>query len=169
MSQSDSTIWVSINGYEGRYEVNRLGQIRNTKTAYILKPSKDNYGYSILTIRINGKKKTHKVHRLIAMTFIPNIYNKPQINHKNGIKADNRIDNLEWCTNRENTIHAIKTGLRKVLSGDKSPSAKLNKEQVMAIRHKYATGLYYQRELAKEYGVSRGAINSIMRFTTWSF
>jgi len=88
-------------------QVSSLGNVKNTK---ILKGGIYN-GYRKVLIKIDGKLKNYSVHRLVGMAFLPNPENKPEINHKNGIKTDNRVENLEWVTKSENQKHAIKTGL----------------------------------------------------------
>lgn len=76
-----------------------------------LKPGIDSYGYLKVTLTNNGVRKSYFVHRLVALAFLPNPENKPTVNHKNGIKTDNRVNNLEWATNKEQKIHAIKNNL----------------------------------------------------------
>lgn len=113
-------IWKDVKGYEGRYKVSNLGRIKSTrkwrgnkyKERYIesetlLHGYVGNTGY--VYIHLDGKNCT--LHRLIAKTFIPNPENKPQVNHIDGNKLNNNIKNLEWCTNKENAIHARKKGL----------------------------------------------------------
>lgn len=95
--------WISVEGYE-RYSVNEYGIVKNNETGMILLPIKNKAGY--LTVCLyNGEKKTVRIHRLVAKAFIPNPENKPFINHKNGIKTDNRVCNLEWVTSSENNLH----------------------------------------------------------------
>lgn len=76
-----------------------------------IKPSLDKYGYERITLSKNGIRKSYYIHRLVAMAYIPNPNNKNFINHKNGVKTDNRVDNLEWCTQKENQQHKWKNGL----------------------------------------------------------
>lgn len=108
-------LWKAIPGYEGNYEVSNIGKIRSVErfvqfhgTLSLVKgkPKKtrrDSYGYLVVTLSKNGKEKTMKVHRLVALAFIPNPDNKPLIDHINCIRDDNRVENLRWVTTKENS------------------------------------------------------------------
>lgn len=100
-----------INGYEN-YLISKSGLVYSIKAKKLLKPTIDYKGYYRVKLYSKGSTKTFRVHRLVAINYIDNPDNKPQVNHINGIKTDNRVSNLEWATNTENTIHAIKNGLR---------------------------------------------------------
>lgn len=111
-------IWKDIKGYEGYYKVNNLGIVKsyhtqNHKKPIILKPIKSHNGYLQFNLMKNKKRKITLLHRIIANSFIPNLENKPCVNHKDGNKLNNNIDNLEWCTYQENAIHAWKNSLFK--------------------------------------------------------
>lgn len=106
-----------------------------------------------------------RVHRLVATAFIPNPENKPFVNHKNGIKTDNRAENLEWCTAKENTIHSYQTKLQISIKGSNHYASKLTDEQVLEIRA--IGGNLLQIEVAEIYGVCRTVISSILNRKIW--
>jgi len=103
--------WKILSEFAGKYEVSNFGNVRFCTNKKLLKKSFRG-GYVRVWLIEGNFKKQLSIHRLVAKLFIENFYNKPQVNHINGIKDDNRVDNLEWCTNRENVLHAIKTGLK---------------------------------------------------------
>lgn len=111
--------WKDIVGYENEYQINQFGEIRTLKDSSklkkydVLKPqiSKRN-GYVYQMLYKNGKEKLLRVHRLVAMVFLPNPNNLPQVNHKDGNKQNNSVDNLEWCEQSDNMKHAYKNGLQ---------------------------------------------------------
>jgi len=179
-------IWKDIIGYEGYYEVSNLGNVRSldrlvnkpNKTSYIRKgklcnQSKSNLGYMTVGFTVNNVKTNKYVHRLVAEAFILNINNKPQVNHIDCDKENNDVNNLEWCTNSENHIHATKNGLNKLhlhrvaYSGEENGRSLLNKEQVLEIKQKYIPYKYSAKKLSKEYNVSESCITHILNNTSW--
>ena len=108
--------WKPVVGYEGLYEVSNLGRVKSlprkgTKGGILIPTYSNSKHYAHIPLAKNMKLKTVSLHRVVAMAWIPNPENKPQVNHKNGIKSDNRVENLEWMTNLENMRHAIANGL----------------------------------------------------------
>jgi hypothetical protein len=167
-------IWKDVPQTFGQYQVSSLGRVRNTFRLFsgcvkikkcrkqILGQYSDNYGYLALNISLNNQRAYRKVHRLVAQTFIPNPENKPQVNHKNGIKTDNRVENLEWVTRKENQIHASKIGLLTF--------SKLDPKKVLIIKERLKNYKYRDvSKLAKEFGVSLSAISDIRHNRKWSY
>ena len=147
------------------YFVNQQGDVFSTKKGDIkkLKPGRtDGYLQVWISKNINEAKGIY-VHRLVAETFIPNPENKSDVNHKNGIKTDNRVENLEWATRGENMGHAYAVGLCK---------RKLTKEEVLEIRQLYSQRKYNktnQTKLAEMYGVLQPQISYIINNKQWKY
>lgn len=164
-------IWRDVVGYEGLYKVSSYGRVKSLRgrKEKLLTIDTDNACYAKVLLSRNGQGKTLLVHRLVAVAFIPNVYNKPQVNHKNGNKFDNRVENLEWSTCRENTQHAYNMGLAKALRGADNENAKLTSEQISEIRSACIIGdkNLGLRNLAKKFKVSEHTIYRIVHFETF--
>lgn len=105
-------MWKPIEGYEG-YEISNSGNVRN-KHGRQLKPIINKNGYAYVNLYREGSMKHIFIHRLVAIAFLPNDSKRQFVNHIDGIKTNNTAGNLEWCTSRENNLHAIRTGLIKI-------------------------------------------------------
>ncbi len=151
-------IWKNVVGFEEQYEISNLGNLRS-KERFVKhwrggeRKYKSNFknirlndkGYFRCNLKNEGKRYDFTIHRLVALTFIPNAENKPQVNHINGIKTDNRVENLEWCNQSENVTHAVKNRLIKT---------KLTDEQAKKI---FNSQLSY-RKLAKLYNITSSIV-----------
>ena len=102
LSELGIEIWKDIKNFEGNYQISNFGNIKNVKTLRILKAGTDSHGYKIVSLSRDGKIKYPRIHRLIALAFIPNPKNKTCIDHINNKKLDNRLNNLRWVTSQEN-------------------------------------------------------------------
>lgn len=103
----------NVVGYEGLYKVDIFGNVTRVKDGKEMSQQVNKFGYANVSLCKNGKQKQHKVHRVIAEAFIPNPFNKSQVNHKDGNKLNNVVWNLEWATPKENNVHASDKGLIK--------------------------------------------------------
>lgn len=166
-------IFKDVKGYEGIYKVSNFGRIKSLGNNYnrkekILKGTNNGSGYFMVTLSKHGKQKTDLVHRLVAIAFIQNSENKKCINHIDGNKANNCVNNLEWITYSENNIHAyligLKIGNRK---GEKNFFAKLNESQIIKIREMYSTGNYSQKKISEIYNCTSTNICLIVNRNIW--
>ena len=110
-----------IKHYEGLYKLTRDGRIFSIKANRFLNPSPNRNGYLNLYLSKKGIRKMHRVHRLVAETFIPNPCDLPQVNHINGDKSNNHVENLEWCTASKNAQHGRDLGLWPSFKGKNNP------------------------------------------------
>lgn len=167
-------IWIDIIGWEGVYQISNLFRIKGvlrvvkhknkqTKTIHpkIITPFKNSGGYLAVKLNKDGVIKTLLHHRLIGIHFIPNPNNKPQINHKNGIKTDNRVDNLEWCTIKENQVHSWEE-LGRVSSTkgkfDKDhPNSKIVRCLTLDIQFNSSA------QASRSLGISQGSISNVCK------
>ena len=165
-------VWKDVTGYEGYYQVSNKGRYRSKdryvdrkQNPYVLKGK-------ILTGTVNDSgyvlvqcgDKQERLHRIVAIEFVDNQYGKTCINHKNGIKKDNRAINLEWCTRNENIQHANKLGLIDN-SGVNNKHSKMNDASVRIVKE--AVKYVKQKDLAEYYNVSVSTINGIIKGRTW--
>lgn len=172
-------IWKNIIGYEGLYQISSKGRVKRLAGKCLARagkfrsvserilnpfPNKTRYNYLYVNLNSNGIKQ-FRVHRLVAIHFIPNPDNLKEVNHIDGDKNNNTVENLEWCTNLENIRHSFKIGTHIVRKGDDAPNSKLTKKEVEEIREKLKnrTG----RSVAKEYNMSEGMISLIKNKKYW--
>lgn len=162
--------WRPVVGYEGLYEVSNTGKVRSLnymkRKGYVkeLKPNTDKDGYKTYALS-NGKTLTKKAHRLVAKAFIPNPDAYPIINHLNGIKDDNRVENLEWCTRSHNSQHSFDKLGREGLKGEANGASKLIWEDVNEIKR--LLPYYKQKTIAEWYDIPPERVSSIAREVTW--
>lgn len=169
----DDEIWKVANDdiLQGKFEVSTHGRVRSKKTKKILKLNKMGSGYYQFTCKPDGIKTVgRRVHRLVMMTFVENVEDKPFVNHIDGDKSNNCIDNLEWCTQEENVKHSWETGLSKKVVGVDNHKSKLTDDDVRYIRENYIPNskTCSQRALAKKFGVTKTVISSILDNKTWT-
>ncbi|MCW8932146.1 MAG: NUMOD4 motif-containing HNH endonuclease [Gammaproteobacteria bacterium] len=157
--------WTDVKGYEGLYIVSNMGNIKSLKgNIKRLKPFKGTCGYYSVKLYKNGCKKTLSVARIVGEAFIYKKCVENEINHINGIKCDNRSENLEWITHSKNIRHAYFIGLMDN-SGENNPSSKITKKQAKEIM--CLKGIVPQKEIAIMYNISRSNVANIHCGLTW--
>ena len=179
--------WKDIKGYEGLYQVSNLGKIKSLKKEVnfysglykevkkrkykerIINLKKTNRGYTNITLYKNGIRKHFNVHRLVADTFILNPNNLSEVNHKDGNKENNSINNLEWVTNMENMQHAIRNNLTRKVHGEEVGGVKLTERDVLQICELLKSGTDSLAQIGKKYNVSKHCIFDIKRKKSWAW
>lgn len=172
-------VWKPVQGYEGIYEVSNLGRVRSLDrvaenrwgttrpipgTMRTIAVKRE--GYCFVNLFRKSKGQPMYVHRLVALAFLPNPDNLPQVNHKDGDKSNNALTNLEWCTGSDNCYHAIHEGIYQQARGESSAKAVFTEDQVREIRRRWAAG-EKQKHLAAEFGTRPGTINKIVHRQRW--
>lgn len=168
-----------IKGYEGSYKIDKLGKIESverfvdgrikgnkSKIKQRIMKFSSSKGYFTVGLQKDGKVKRFMVHRLVYMTFVGDIPKDKQINHIDGNKINNSLDNLEVCTAKENTIHAWRTGLCKKQIGEKNSCSKLTNKKVKMIKKLAKTKSQY--ELSKIFNCHQTNIHYILIGKTWN-
>lgn len=156
--------WRPIKGYEGIYEISNTGSVRNLRSdpknrTYpykILVPGKTVKGYQFVFLSVNGKAKNRMIHRLVAETFIPNPDGLPEVNHIDGNKENNRVNNLEWCTRKDNLKHAVDIGLRH-------SQCNIIREVVLIAPGNNMRVFKSMKECSNYFGFARGWLNNYIR------
>lgn len=178
--------WLPVVGYEDSHEVSDMGRIklkgrviirRGNGSYYgrkitikekILKPRLENNGYYRLNLRKQDHRQAFSVHRLVCEAFNgPAPEGKTQVDHINGIRTDNRADNLRWTSPMENIHHSINAGRINVV-GSSNPAAKLTDKQVLEICDLLDNSLFYQEEIAQMYNTTQSVISAINVGSNWN-
>lgn len=176
-------IWRPIEDFEDSHEVSSLGRVRSIEREWIgvtptghpaLRRTKpricsqrhERNGYARVSLCRGGKPLAKLVHRLVARAFIEPAHGCDQVNHKNGDKTDNCVDNLEWSNARHNQLHAIANGLARGRRGSEHGMSKLTESDVLEIRRLLATGMV-QRRIAERFGIAYCKITMIKQGVAW--
>lgn len=159
-------VWKNIKGFE-KYQISNYGNVKSFchNREKILKHKIGKFGYHRVTLYGNKKMHYKLVSRLVGFAFIENNNNYPDINHIDGNKSNNRIDNLEWCTKQYNSLHYAKY-FRKKRIGQDHNRAKLNNEKVLEIRS--LKNILSGREISKKFGVTPSTISIIINNKNWT-
>jgi NUMOD4 motif/HNH endonuclease len=164
----EQEIWKPIQGYEGLYEISNFGRAKSLIKGIIMTITLHETGYCVIGLTKNNKQRVFRFHRIVASHFCDKKEGCDVVNHKNGIKTDNRALNLEWTTVSGNTSHSFAMGLQKPRTGEESNFAVLSEKDIIDIRDKYRTKKYTQKELGILFGVSRTAITLIVNRKRWA-
>jgi hypothetical protein len=156
-------MWKVIN-CEPCYEISSTGEIRNIKTGHIKSVRSDRYGYHRVTLYPSGK--TYTIHRLVALTFLENTKNLDQVNHKNGIKTDNNVENLEWCDCSHNSKHRSNVLYPDKFIGEANYMSVLKEADVLRIKYGDLSTLC-NKVIAELFGINPEQVRRIKKGDRW--
>lgn len=157
-------VWKVIESASG-YSVSSLGRIRNDQTGLVMKERRNPEGYCFAALRSLGRRRDVSVHRLVAAAFIDNPEDKPCVNHIDGNKSNNSVNNLEWCTKSENSKHSFAVGLQSTV-GELHPRAKLGEAKVRVMRRCAELGLR-NIDIASWFGVNPITASAAIHGRNW--
>lgn len=159
--------WRDVVGYEGLYQVSNMGRVKSfhLKPEGVILKGGRNPLYLMIALRREGKPKVHYIHRLVAAAFIGDIPKGYTVNHKDGCKFNNHVQNLEIITHAQNMRHAVDRGL--IASGERNKFSKLSDDDVRQIRMRFSNGGVTKIQLAREYGISDAVTRRIIKRTVW--
>lgn len=186
MEQIENEVWKPVVDYESLYEISNHGRVKSlhryvrgkfVDTLRIEKgririPKLNKFGYYTIALNRKGTHKWVMVHRLVLEAFSINPENKPHVNHINSIRTDNRLENLEWCTPKENMAHCKKIGRTSVWykrGDEKHPNGKLDEYKVRDIRRMYYEEKMGQIDIAKQLNVNKNAVSAVITWRTWFY
>ena len=162
--------WKDAKGYDDYFKVSTDGQVYSKRTNKLLKLHTNKNGYIIFSTRLGGRKSKAiclKVHQLVANTYIEKPCDSMVVNHKDGVKANNNVGNLEWVTYSQNTLHAIEIGTLVPRRGVESSISLLSEEDVRNIRKLYIPKYFGPRKIAKKLNLPLGAVQGVIYKGTW--
>lgn len=159
-------IWKEIIEFAS-FEVSNYGNIRNKRTKKIKKFQINHAGYYRVDLWQNCKKYTKRVNRLVAIAFVPNPNNLPEVNHEDGIKTNNFPSNLKWCTREYNMKHAVKTGLKKPSLGEKNGWSRFTEKDIFKMRELRMLGESLSK-IANQFETSKTTISRIVNGRAWN-
>jgi hypothetical protein len=155
--------WRGVFGLEDLYEVSNLGRVRNIKG--LIMKQRTMRGYKLIRLSRSNKAFHKQVHRLVAEVFLPNPENKPQVDHKDTDRGNNKVTNLKWVTGSENIKHVFEVG-HKDMKGEKNGGSKLTAREVLAIRMSAKSGMK-QKDIAELFGITKATVSLIVNKKLW--
>lgn len=176
-------VWKDIEELKNAYQVSNFGRVRRKSrkvptnvpgqrnglrnlSERITKSQDNGHGYQQIYVKIDGIRIMVYLHRIVAIYFLPNPENKPEVNHKDGNKENNRADNLEWATRKENVKHAVDNNL--LSKGEKVWNCKLTEQKILAIRRLHRMNPNFNRAaINRKLGLGNSTVSKIIKKTRW--